>query len=69
LGGKQKDDPVRVRLTYLAPTYVPGIGRLFGVRSPWGGRYYVVEIVTEVALTDEVPRSADGKLGITYDSP
>jgi hypothetical protein len=68
-GGTCFEDPVRLRLTYQAPTYVPGVGRIFGQRSPWGGKYYTVEVITEVVLPDETPQSENGKLGIPYESP
>jgi Flp pilus assembly protein TadG len=66
---KKPDGLVRVRLTYQAPTFVAGIGRIFGSRSAKGGAYYTVPIVTEVSLPDEAPRSESGKLGIDHATP
>jgi Flp pilus assembly protein TadG len=63
------DGLVRVRLTYQAPTYAAGVGRIFGRRSPRGGAYYTVPIVTEVSLPDEAPRTESGKLGIDHVTP
>ncbi len=63
------DGTVAATVTYEMPLHLGVIGRVFGKRSPWGGRYYTVTIASSAALPDETPRSADGTLGINYVSP
>lgn len=64
-----KERPVKLTLVYRAPLHIPVVARLMGDRSPWGGRYRVLEIRTTVSLPDELPLSDDCRLGIRHDPP
>ena len=56
-------EPVTVAVTYRAPFYIPG-ARKFLTRGglPW------IEITSKATLPNETPVSADGTLGIKYQS-
>jgi hypothetical protein len=57
---------VRATVIYECPLHVPGIGRLLGRRSPWGGRYYTYRIESRAELPDEEPQAENRQLGICH---
>jgi hypothetical protein len=59
------EGPIRCTVTYLAPLYIPGSARIL---DPDGSAPYDYPIVSIVTLPNEAPISADGTLGIEYES-
>jgi hypothetical protein len=59
------DGDVRVTITYRAPLYIPGAGRLLAPNRSWPYEY---PITSKAVLPNEVPVSANKTLGIDYKS-
>src|SRR5262249_24773133 len=59
------DGDVRVVITYRAPLYMPGAGRILDPDHTWPYEY---TITSTAILPNEVPVSAQQTLGIDYQS-
>lgn len=63
-GGSPRE--LTVTVTYAMPFNIPLIGRMFGRATSSGT--YVRDLVSTVTVEVEQPKTADGTLGIEYDS-
>jgi Flp pilus assembly protein TadG len=61
----RSDGDVRVTVTYRAPLYIPGVGRILAPNHSWPYEY---PITSTAVLPNEAPLSARKTLGIDYRS-
>ncbi len=68
-GGRIQRWDVTVRVTYLCPISVPGLGLLFGEPAPFAATaFHTREMSATATMELETPKSKNRKLGIHYDS-